>query len=167
MPEPQPTDISYLYKGYAPLSIRLVEQALKYGWKPLSEVLQLLPGPHFDVSVSLDSQDQLVERPVKARDAGNGMPRAAHNNSTTSTGAAAAGAAAQSSAAPAGEEVPKETVLVVFVGGVTFSEVSALRFLSSRPDMPYRFLVCTSKLVNGRSLLQGFVQPPISNQRNR
>ena len=33
-----PCDVSYLYKGYAPLSIRLVEAALKTGWGPVSEV---------------------------------------------------------------------------------------------------------------------------------
>jgi hypothetical protein len=45
-----PADISHLYKGYAPLSIRLVEEAvLKGGWGPASEVLSLLPGAQFDV----------------------------------------------------------------------------------------------------------------------
>jgi hypothetical protein len=52
--EPQlsssPADVSHLYKGYAPLSIRLVEEAvLKGGWGPASEVLSLLPGAQFDV----------------------------------------------------------------------------------------------------------------------
>jgi hypothetical protein len=38
-PEFSPSDVSFLYKGYAPLSIRLVEQALKpQGWSPLAEV---------------------------------------------------------------------------------------------------------------------------------
>ena len=34
-----PSDVSFLYKGYAPISIRLVEQALRpAGWAPLAEV---------------------------------------------------------------------------------------------------------------------------------
>jgi hypothetical protein len=44
-----PTDISHIYKGYAPLSIRLVEAALDGGWGPVSEVLSQLPGGQFDV----------------------------------------------------------------------------------------------------------------------
>jgi hypothetical protein len=44
-----PTDISYLYKGYAPLSIRLVEAALNGGWGSIAEVLSMLPGAQFDV----------------------------------------------------------------------------------------------------------------------
>jgi len=44
-----PTDISYLYKGYAPLTIRLVETALKGGWGSIAEVLSMLPGAQFDV----------------------------------------------------------------------------------------------------------------------
>jgi hypothetical protein len=50
-----------------------------------------------------------------------------------------------------------ETVLVMFLGGVTFSEVSALRWLSQRPGASARFLVGTTKLVNGRSMLQAFL----------
>ena len=51
---------------------------------------------------------------------------------------------------------------MVFIGGVTFAEISALRFLSSRPEWPYRFLVLTTKLVNGRTLLQSFVDPTVA-----
>jgi hypothetical protein len=51
----------------------------------------------------------------------------------------------------------KETVLVVFLGGATFSEVSALRFLQSRPGATVRFAALATRLVNGRTLLEGFV----------
>jgi hypothetical protein len=45
-----PADISHLYKGYAPLSIRLVEEAvLKGGWGSASEALSVLLGAQFDV----------------------------------------------------------------------------------------------------------------------
>lgn len=35
-------------QGYAPISIRLVEAALKGGWAPVAEVLSMLPGGQFD-----------------------------------------------------------------------------------------------------------------------
>lgn len=42
------TDVSQLHKGYTPISIRLVEAALKGGWGPITEPLSLLPGAMFD-----------------------------------------------------------------------------------------------------------------------
>lgn len=35
-------------QGYAPISIRLVEAALKSGWGPVAEVLSMMPGGQFD-----------------------------------------------------------------------------------------------------------------------
>ena len=42
----------FVGRRYAPLSVRLVEQALKVpggGWGPVEDVLKLLPGGHYDV----------------------------------------------------------------------------------------------------------------------
>jgi hypothetical protein len=42
--------VAHLYRGYAPLSIRLVEAALAPGgWGAAKEGLGALPGAHFDV----------------------------------------------------------------------------------------------------------------------
>jgi hypothetical protein len=35
-------------QGYGPISIRLVEAALKGGWGPVAEVLSMMPGGQFD-----------------------------------------------------------------------------------------------------------------------
>ncbi len=53
-----PTDIAYVFSGYAPLSTRLVEAAVKGpGWALLPEdVLKNLPGPSFDIEQ--DSQEE-------------------------------------------------------------------------------------------------------------
>ena len=56
-----------------------------------------------------------------------------------------------------------ETVLVVMLGGITFTEISALRFLASRPEHNVRFLVLTTKIVNGRTLLDSFVDQSARN----
>lgn len=42
--ETQPTDISYVHSIYAPLSVRLVQNAVKPGWKNIADVLSLIPG---------------------------------------------------------------------------------------------------------------------------
>ncbi|KAJ4733269.1 Vacuolar protein-sorting-associated protein, partial [Rhynchospora pubera] len=44
-----PNDISYIFSGYAPLSIRLVQHAIRSGWRSIEELLKLLPGPHLDL----------------------------------------------------------------------------------------------------------------------
>lgn len=125
-----PSDVSYLYKGYAPISMRLVEAALKGGWGPVAEVLSMLPGGQFDSLQVLDPSGQVVDKQVKP-----GFP---------SGGAA-------------------DTVLLVMLGGITFTEISALRFLASKPENNCRFLVLTTKIISGRTLLDSFIDQPARN----
>lgn len=56
-----------------------------------------------------------------------------------------------------------ETVLLVMLGGITFTEISALRFLASKPENNCRFLVLTTKIINGRTLLDSFIDAPARN----
>jgi hypothetical protein len=44
-------------------------------------------------------------------------------------------------------------------------QISALRFLSGRPDSTVRFLVLTTKIINGRTLLESFIDPPAKSIR--
>ncbi|EFJ35572.1 hypothetical protein SELMODRAFT_79381 [Selaginella moellendorffii] len=52
-------------------------------------------------------------------------------------------------------------VLVVFIGGVTFAEISALRFLSAQESMKHDVIVLTTKLCNGTSFLQSLQTNPL------
>ncbi len=47
----------------------------------------------------------------------------------------------------------RRTVMVLFIGGVTYAEVSALRFLSQKGLVNCDFVVATTKMVTGSSLL--------------
>ncbi|KAK9913190.1 hypothetical protein M0R45_037014 [Rubus argutus] len=123
-----PNDIAYAFSGYAPLSIRLVQHAVRSGWRPIEEILKLLPGPHsetkrgrFASSASFDT-----------------LQGAATNIDKVADGR-------------------RSLVLVVFIGGVTFAEISALRFLSSQEGMAYDLIVGTTKMVSGHSLTETFV----------
>uniref|UniRef100_A0A0D9W2T2 Uncharacterized protein n=1 Tax=Leersia perrieri TaxID=77586 RepID=A0A0D9W2T2_9ORYZ len=51
----------------------------------------------------------------------------------------------------------RSLVLVVFIGGVTFAEIAALRFLSAQEGMGYDFLVATTKVVNGNTILRPII----------
>ncbi|KAK6228271.1 hypothetical protein SCA6_000611 [Theobroma cacao] len=141
-----PNDIAYVFSGYAPLSIRLVQHAVRSGWRPMEEILKLLPGPHTETKrgrfASNPSFDTL-------QSASNGIDKIADGR--------------------------RSLVLVVFVGGVTFAEISALRFLSAQESgdgvseevkkmelssiegMAYDLIIGTTKIVNGHTLAETFL----------
>lgn len=52
----------------------------------------------------------------------------------------------------------RSLVLVVFIGGVTFAEISALRFLSAQEGMAYDLIVGTTKIVSGHTLAETFIE---------
>lgn len=47
----------------------------------------------------------------------------------------------------------KKTMLVFVVGGLSYLEVAAFRFISRDPAFPYRIVLATTKLVNGATFL--------------
>jgi len=120
--EQNPTDISYVYSGYAPLSVRLVQWATRggSGWRelaktglPLFEDVQHVPGAD--------------------------APRPPGRN---------------------------QVILLCFIGGITFTEISAIRFLNQ--IMPgYDFVICTTKVINGSSLLYDTVLASIEELKDR
>ncbi|KAL1532156.1 Vacuolar protein-sorting-associated protein 33 [Salvia divinorum] len=123
-----PNDISYVFSGYAPLSIRLVQQAIQSGWRSLEEILKLLPGPHLETKRGGFSSIPSY----------NTLPGSLNSSEKLASGR-------------------RDLVLVVFVGGVTFAEISALRFLSSQEGMAYDLIIGITKVVNGRTLIETFI----------
>ncbi|KAI1109039.1 Sec1-like protein [Nemania sp. NC0429] len=119
--EHDPDDIAYVYSGYAPLSIRLVQCVLQkqylfsvtrgttaagagtvagsgaQGWRGFDEVVKHARGPAFD------EVQKGEDKAVKARALLSG----------------------------GGD---KRTVFVVFVGGITFAEIAALRFIAKKEE---------------------------------
>ncbi|XP_072067821.1 vacuolar protein-sorting-associated protein 33 homolog isoform X4 [Arachis hypogaea] len=124
-----PNDISYVFSGYAPFSIRLIQHAIRSGWRPVEEILKLLPGPHLETKRGAFSNSPSFD-----------------SLSGVSTGIAKV---------PDGR---RALVLVVFVGGVTFAEISALRFLCSQEGMAYDLIIATTKIVNGQTLVETFME---------
>ena len=43
----------------------------------------------------------------------------------------------------------KKKVLVYFIGGVTFAEIAAIRFLNARPDSTVKLIVATTQIISG------------------
>ncbi|EMS52473.1 Vacuolar protein sorting-associated protein 33-like protein [Triticum urartu] len=126
-PNLSPDDIAYIFAGYAPLSIRLVQHAVRSGWRSIEELLKLLPGPHMD-----------LKRGVSTINSSELLPGSGSQQSTDRVG-------------------HRSLVLVVFIGGVTSAEIAALRFLSAQEGMGYDFLVATTKVITGNTLLRPII----------
>ncbi|KAK2193496.1 hypothetical protein NP493_12g08025 [Ridgeia piscesae] len=123
--EQNPSDIAYVYSGYAPLSVRLAQFLHRPGWRSITEVLSLLPGPTIE---------EVQQIPIGLRK---------RKSSITSI--------------QSGTVEPKVT-LVLFLGGVTYAEISALRFLSQLEDAPAEYLVATTKLINGTNWIESIME---------
>lgn len=123
--EQNPNDIAYAYSGYAPLSVRLAQFLCRpSGWHGLEEVLRQLPGPTVE-------EVQFVP-PALLKKGGH-------------IGGHGGGS---------GGDGPSKVTLVYFLGGCTYAEVSALRFLAQQENAPTDFVIATTKLINGKSFLK-------------
>ncbi|GLH14585.1 Vacuolar protein sorting-associated protein 33A [Gryllus bimaculatus] len=89
-----------------------------------------------------------------------------------SSGGGGGGGGAALGGAGGAPDAPK-VVLVFFLGGCTYAEVAALRFLSQQEDLAaaqvhlcavpvaanVEFLVATTKMINGDSFLRSLMEP--------
>ena len=116
-----PTDISYVHSIYAPLSIRLVQWAAKPGWKQISDVLNLIPG-------HLIQETQPLPINLRRRSLFKFLDSYCSFLYELYYFAGNSGVSINSSV----DET--KTTLVFFIGGVTYAEISALRFLSKMDD---------------------------------
>ena len=148
--EQNPNDISYVYSGYAPLSVRLVQAlvqkqhllaitrgsnapastgvggsaAAAHGWQGFEDALRNVRGETFNKVQK--GEDQAV----KARHMLTG------------------GAGAK----------PK-TILVMFLGGITFTEIAALRFLAKQlENSGKKVVICTTGIISGGSIMEAVIE---------
>ncbi|WFD02733.1 Vacuolar protein-sorting-associated protein 33 [Malassezia obtusa] len=127
--ESAPSDISYVFSGYAPLSIRLVQTISQHD------------------RVLLARKKAQNERPAAARIAGwRGVDEAVVHWPGASFDFV------QEAEERATSDDAVKTTVVFFVGGVTYAEIAALRLMSAQ-QRNRRFLIATTSVVNGNSLL--------------
>lgn len=141
--EQDPDDISYVYSGYAPLSVRLVQCILQKqhiqklhrsplpltssstGWSGFEDILKSAKGPTFNITQK--SSDEKASK-AKTALAGN-------------TG--------------------QKYVFVMFLGGITFAEIAALRFVSRKlgeSGQRRKIMICTTGIISGRSIMDGVIE---------
>ena len=143
--EKDPEDISYVYSGFAPLSVRLVQCILQ---KPY--MLSLIKGGTASVSpmnpASATSPGWLgFEDVVKsARGA---------TFSIVQKGDAKAVRARQTLSGSS----ETKTVYVFFLGGITFTEIAALRFIAAQESSRRKVVICTSGILNGDRVMDAAI----------
>lgn len=161
--EHDPNDIAYVYSGYAPLSIRLVQCILQkqyltsitrggsannaptavaggasQGWRGFDEAVKHVRGATFD------EIQKGEDKAVKARSLLTGS----------------------------GE---KKTVFVVFLGGITFTEIAALRFIAKKEEGTFiyssfpssysfmcaarkQIIICTTSIISGKRMMDAAIE---------
>ena len=103
-----PNDTSYVFGGYSPISIRLIEKAINPGWNAIQK--DVLKNLGFEYFIPEDEKE--VTNPTF------------ENN----------------------------YILLVFIGGITYSEVAAIRYLNKCPKYSkYKFLIVTTNVISGKS----------------
>ncbi|KAJ2711486.1 Vacuolar protein-sorting-associated protein 33, partial [Coemansia spiralis] len=165
-----PDDVSYVYSGYAPISIRLLQclihdpavytptSSSRYAslLRPLGDS-RVRPAPRDGQSVGGVKggwggwDDVLAELPGATVD----LTQTPDSTSSASASGDAA-AAADEAVWRLGEKAP--ATLVVFLGGCTATEIAALRRLSQQHN--HHYIAATTQLLNGNSFLDPLIQPP-------
>ncbi|ETN36992.1 uncharacterized protein HMPREF1541_07980 [Cyphellophora europaea CBS 101466] len=141
--ENDPDDIAFVYSGYAPLSVRLVQCILQKqylqtlhksplpltpsstGWTGFEDILKSVKGPTFNIL-----QRATDEKAGKAK--------------ASLTGSAG-----------------WKTIFVMFLGGITFTEIAALRFVNKKLEeagQRRKIMICTTGIVSGRSIMEGAIE---------
>jgi len=141
--EHNPDDISYVYSGYAPLSIRLVQCVIQRhylqttskggkgiaggpdtnsglgspGWKGFEEVLRNVKGK------TIDEVQRGEDKAVRARMILNGQNE-------------------------------KKMTIIFFLGGCTYTEIAALRFIGKQQEGRRQILIGTTSIINGNKMIQ-------------
>jgi hypothetical protein len=133
----EPDDVSYVSSGYAPLTVRILQTAIK-GWAGREEILREIPGRLVDVTQQNPPEDLAT---ALKRSKGPSLGSLAESSN-------------ENSAAAGGSSNKKPVLMLMYVGGVTYMELAALRFLSKRPNFPYHIVCCTTKVINGSRFLQ-------------
>lgn len=157
-----PRDIAFTYSGYAPLSVRIVQSAIDkeaipalssarnrrslvptinnstptvvpwkiVGWKGAEGILKNIPGPRVDEV----QHDDTFLREGKLRKI---LARNSQNSSSSSS---------------SGSSKSKATIIILYIGGITYAEVAALRFLSEKSN-DFNLVIATTGLISGDKII--------------
>ncbi|KAF3484040.1 vacuolar protein sorting-associated protein 33A [Arthroderma uncinatum] len=141
--EQTPNDISYVYSGYAPLSIRLVQCVLQKSY--IQTLIKGTPSPQAAAAAAGASSttpgwlgfEDIVKnaRGSTFNIVPKGDEKAARARQTL-TGSGGV-----------------KTVFIFFLGGITFTEIAALRFIAQKESGRRNIVICTTAIMNGDRMI--------------
>ncbi|EEP76989.1 hypothetical protein UREG_01838 [Uncinocarpus reesii 1704] len=143
--EQNPDDIAYVYSGYAPLSIRLIQCILQK-----SHILTLtknLPAPAAAASSGTPSPGWLGFEDIVKSARGSTLNIVQKAEETASR-------AKQTLAGVGGIK----TVFIFFLGGITFTEIAALRFIARQEAGRRQIIICTTGIINGNRMMEAAME---------
>ncbi|KIW56630.1 hypothetical protein, variant [Exophiala xenobiotica] len=141
--EQDPEDVAYVYSGYAPLSIRMVQCILQ---KQYLQALHKSPLPLTPTSTGWTGFEDILK---SARGPTFSLAQKATDEKAAKAKAALAGAAGW------------KTIFVMFLGGITFTEIAALRFIGRKmaeSGQRKKIVICSTGVISGRSIMDGVIE---------
>ena len=164
----EPDDVSYVSSGYAPLTVRLIQSAMQ-GWETpdkedvLKDLLQMMLASNNGAAGSnnnINNHGRLLD--VKQSHPPLDLPTTLRRQTAQQRQQQQQQQQQKSffpSLGTSGRQFKqnnrtKPTLIVVYLGGITYAEIGALRFLSKRDSFPYHIIVVTTRVLNGTKLLQ-------------
>lgn len=153
--EQDPTDISYVFSGYAPLSVRLVQcvlqkQMLARLSNPRSSSTPNANGATANVTPTTQALGWKGFEDVLARIKGATVDEVQKGSNSE------ASQARQTLRGGAGGGC--KTTIVVFLGGVTFAEVAALRFMGEQLGEKKKIVIVTTGMLSGNAAVEAAME---------
>jgi hypothetical protein len=170
--EREPDDIAYTYSGYAPLSCRLVEFARYSNLSSIAAMNSQQPSSSSSSSSSsatttsssssqtssqTSTKNRLADDSLKE---GWGLPRQLEEAVRSTPGPTfhIQQSFTSSTAAPLDDfdgQPKADVTLVVFIGGITYAEISALRYLEQKTQKAQKkLIILTTSIINGNSFIE-------------
>ncbi|KAK4987239.1 Vacuolar protein-sorting-associated protein 33 [Elasticomyces elasticus] len=139
--ESEPNDIAYVFSGYAPLSVRLVQCILQKPYLAQLTNPRTTPALNSQPSTATASGNWKGFEDVLARIKGPTVDEVQKGHN------AAASQARKTLQGSGGGQV--KTSIVFFLGGVTFAEIAALRYINGQLGEKRRLIVATTGMIKG------------------
>lgn len=127
--EQNPNDAAYVHSCFAPICARVVQLLLNGGWRAVADVMRQLNESHFEHHQTKGNEPYPLQK----------TSASIHSGSS------------------AGNEEPR-TLMVFFIGGCTFAEISSLRFLVRHEEANADIIVGTTKLINGNNFIDSLCE---------
>ncbi|KAK5108848.1 hypothetical protein LTR62_007738 [Meristemomyces frigidus] len=147
--EAEPSDIAYTFSGYAPLSVRLVQVVLQ---KSYLQDFGATPAPAQNGTASTFTGGWRGFEDMLARLKGATVDMTQRGHDTD---------ASRARQVLRGAKEGAKTTVVFFLGGVTYAEIAALRFVGQQLEETgggRKIVIATTGMVGGERVMRGLVE---------